>query len=113
MAAYGHKVLSDDDILVKQMENASYVATSVGTPGSTVVDFFPFCTLLNFKVSYGLTELLMFNHLVRYLPLWLPGMHLMRKLREGRAYIKQALEIPLDVVRKEHVRIIYDAWSIH
>lgn len=40
-------------------------------------------------------------------------MQLMRKLREGRTYIKQALEIPLDVVRKEHVRIISDAGTLH
>lgn len=40
-------------------------------------------------------------------------MQLMRKLREGRTYIKQALEIPLDVVRKEHVRIICDAGTLH
>ena len=44
--AYGHKVMSDDDELIKQMEHATHITTSVGSPGATPVDFFPICEQL-------------------------------------------------------------------
>lgn len=42
LASYGHEVLSDDDELIVQMEEVAQISTSVGTPGQTPVDFFPF-----------------------------------------------------------------------
>ena len=95
--AYGHKVMSDDDELIKQMEHATHITTSVGSPGATPVDFFPICEQLRNVFCF------MLNVLVQYLPLWLPGTRLLRLLKEGRTYIKQALESPLSVVRKEMV----------
>lgn len=42
LASYGHEVMSDDDELIVQMEKVAQISTTVGTPGQTPVDFFPF-----------------------------------------------------------------------
>lgn len=42
LASYGHEVLSDDDELIVQMEKVAQISTTVGTPGQTPVDIFPF-----------------------------------------------------------------------
>ena len=52
--AYGHKVMSDDDELIKQMEHATHITTSVGSPGATPVDFFPICEQLRNVLDFTL-----------------------------------------------------------
>jgi len=41
--AYGHRVVSDDDEFVQLADECGYVFSNSGPPGSTLVDFFPFC----------------------------------------------------------------------
>ena len=42
LCAYGHEVTSEDDKLINQMEEVAGISSTVGTPGQTPVDFFPF-----------------------------------------------------------------------
>ena len=43
MATYGHRVVSDDDAYVNLVEKTNSMTVQSGTPGGTVVDFFPAC----------------------------------------------------------------------
>lgn len=43
MAAYGHKVTSNDDPYIHLVEKASRMTAASGSPGATPVDFFPAC----------------------------------------------------------------------
>ena len=41
--AYGHRVVSDDDEFIRLTNERGYAMSNSGPPGSTPVDFFPFC----------------------------------------------------------------------
>ena|SRR5271170_5284098 len=41
--AYGHRVVSDDDQFIRLTNERGYAVSNSGSPGSTPVDFFPFC----------------------------------------------------------------------
>lgn len=43
MAAYGHKVTSNDDPYIHLVEKASRMTAASGSPGATPVDFVPAC----------------------------------------------------------------------
>lgn len=43
MATYGHEVKSSDDFIVKAAIDATSKFVNAGTPGATLVDFFPLC----------------------------------------------------------------------
>ena len=43
MVTYGHEVKSEDDIIAKLAVDSAIAFIEGGTPGATIVDFFPFC----------------------------------------------------------------------
>ncbi|TCD69432.1 hypothetical protein EIP91_007557 [Steccherinum ochraceum] len=64
---YGHRVTSDNDRFMLRAREAIYALSHAGSPGSHVVDFFPF---------------------LRYYPEWLPGAgfkHTAKKIHDMRA----------------------------
>lgn len=56
MIAYGHKVTSDDDDLVTQMERVGVFTSELGNAGATIIDFFPFRTYVLTSHCHNLIE---------------------------------------------------------
>lgn len=101
MIAYGHKVTSDDDELVTQMERVGVYTSELGSGGATIIDFFPFRTSSQLSVT-----LLIVNPIVvKYVPTWLPGTGYLRYLAEAKEQTHLAFVTPVNIVKKEMVLI--------
>lgn len=43
MVTYGHQVVEKHDNIIGAIDHAVTLATSLGSPGATIVDFLPIC----------------------------------------------------------------------
>ncbi|KAH8116042.1 cytochrome P450 [Phellopilus nigrolimitatus] len=78
LIAYGHKVTSEEDPLIELVERSSRMSISAGSPGTTIIDIFPF---------------------LRHMPAWLPGMQVKRHAQKARKLNDEALNVPYDEVK--------------
>ncbi|TFK33320.1 cytochrome P450 [Crucibulum laeve] len=74
--AYGCEVISDDDILVKIVEDAAQGFNNCGPAGNTAVD---------------------------YMPSWFPGTHYAKKARSYKAATKKVHDFPYDTIKRQLV----------
>ncbi|KAI5122656.1 hypothetical protein M0805_007918 [Coniferiporia weirii] len=79
MVTYGHEVVSDDDELIRLVEQAMFLSSSVGTVGVRPLDVFPF---------------------LRRVPAWIPGMGLKRFAVDVRKLVERVKVMPFVEVEK-------------
>lgn len=101
---YGHHVTTDDDIYVHLAEQTTKLVTEPGTPGGTIVDFFPMCEYSLCTVIRRFS-LILWNDAVKHMPAWFPGARLQRHAIKTRSAIKDMLERPFNMVRQHRVRV--------
>ncbi|KZT69742.1 cytochrome P450 [Daedalea quercina L-15889] len=75
--AYGHSVLSLDDEFVVLSERAIAGIAEAGAAAASLIDFFP---------------------ILRYIPAWLPGAHVMAKAAAVRKLTRQMIDAPYERV---------------
>ena len=46
MVTYGHQVVEKNDSIISAIDHAITLTVSLGSPGTTIVDFFPLCMFL-------------------------------------------------------------------
>ncbi|THH29298.1 hypothetical protein EUX98_g4897 [Antrodiella citrinella] len=80
--AYGHQVNTDDDALVKLGESTTHNIALAGSPGSMLVDFFPF---------------------LRYYPAWLPGSAWKKHIDYTATMVKKMQAVPYNTVKSSLV----------
>ena len=51
MVTYGHQVAEKDDYIIGLNERSGTYSATLGSPGSTIVDFFPFRTFQTSRAS--------------------------------------------------------------
>ncbi|RDB17682.1 hypothetical protein Hypma_001256 [Hypsizygus marmoreus] len=73
--AFGHQVMSDDDVYVKIAQESGNIVANAGPPGGTPIDFFPF---------------------LQYLPSWFPGAYYAGYARERRDGITRMFDYPFE-----------------
>ncbi|CAL1697458.1 unnamed protein product [Somion occarium] len=79
-ATYGHRVVSADDMFVHVAERGIEVISESGSPGSMLVDFFPF---------------------LKQIPTWMPGAGFKRKAFSARKSIVDMQDVPYNMVREQ------------
>ncbi|TFK36163.1 cytochrome P450 [Crucibulum laeve] len=77
---YGYEVKSDNDIFLKIAKDAMETFNKCGSPGSTMVDLFPF---------------------LQYLPYWVPGTYYARKAKEFQTQTTAMYEFPFRAVQTQ------------
>ncbi|OBZ78535.1 O-methylsterigmatocystin oxidoreductase [Grifola frondosa] len=76
--AYGHRVTSLEDKYLRVAERATTATAEAGSPGSMLVDFFPF---------------------LKELPAWFPGCGFKRQALDVRPHIRVFLDMPFQMVK--------------
>ena len=70
MAAYGHKVTSNDDPYIHLVEKASRMTAASGSPGATPVDFVPARKSIVFLVISDVAENALYSATYTFLDAW-------------------------------------------
>ncbi|KAF4609105.1 hypothetical protein EYR40_001458 [Pleurotus pulmonarius] len=81
--AYGHQILSDDDIFVQTVHDCGYTLNNGGPPGGTVVDFFP---------------------ILMQLPSWFPGTYYANFARNWRWAVDKLYNQPYEYVQEQRTK---------
>ncbi|OBZ74906.1 O-methylsterigmatocystin oxidoreductase [Grifola frondosa] len=76
--AYGHRVTSLKDEYIRLAERATTATAEAGSPGSMLVDFFPF---------------------LKELPAWFPGCGFKRRALDVRPHVRAFLDMPFQMVK--------------
>ncbi|GBE87235.1 Multifunctional cytochrome P450 monooxygenase af510 [Sparassis crispa] len=76
--AYGHTVRSLDDTYIQIADRATTETVEAGTPGSMLVDFFPW---------------------LRYIPAWMPGGKFKKDAARISVLVRRLLDTPYDMVK--------------
>ncbi|KAL0945491.1 hypothetical protein HGRIS_000977 [Hohenbuehelia grisea] len=77
--AYGFDIESKEDEYVQLAEKNEFILNNCGTPGGTMVDFFPF---------------------LQHFPSWFPGTHYANFARKWRWVIRRLYDMPYERVRQ-------------
>jgi hypothetical protein len=103
--AYGHRVVSDDDEFIRLANDQNYALQNSGTPGSTLIDLFPFCKHhLLITSSRYLTNGSIVGIQVRHMPRWFPGTYYANFARDWRPAIEKMHNVPFEIVQMQMVR---------
>ncbi|CAL1709588.1 unnamed protein product [Somion occarium] len=78
--AYGHRVVSDDDVYVEIAEGINKTITDAGTPGMTPVDVFP---------------------ILRHVPAWFPGAWFAKVARDAVPVVTKFRNFPFQEVQRQ------------
>lgn len=100
--AFGHQIISDDDLYVKIADDVSYALSNAGSPGGTLVDFFPFRTYI-YSSWCGISRLIFTFSLVRHLPSWFPGMYYAGFARDNKPAVELLCNYPFEEVSHQMV----------
>src|ERR1700722_2752448 len=106
--SYGHRVVSDDDEFLRLANDHDDAINNCGPPGSTPVDFFPFCKQLSFyhQCSGCLKNWSIVREQVQHMPRWFPGAFYAGYARDWRPAVEKMHNVPFELVQKQMVRCL-------
>lgn len=97
--AFGYHLTSGEDVYLDIARNATDVVEATGSPGGSLVDFFPFR-------KYGTQTILLVSikfYIVQHFPSWFPGTHCVNVARRGRPAVRRLHDFPLSQVQEQLV----------